>query len=336
MLSGRARAVPEHAFFSAAMKGVRFWGTRGSLPVALTALDVRNKLLATLRAARGRSLAAEPDLEAILVGLPFAVAGTYGGHSSCVQLDTGGPEYFVCDMGSGLRPFGQAAMSRRNGAAQTFHIFLSHLHWDHIMGLPFFVPAFIPGNRVVIYGSHVELEAALRRQQDKPSFPVDFSIFGAKMEFVHLEPGRTREIAGVAVTSMLQRHGGDSYGYRFESQGKVVVYSTDSEHPLAQAEHAERFVRFFRGADLVIFDAMYSLADAISVKADWGHSSNIVGVELCQMAEARHLCLFHHEPVFDDAAIDAVLAETRRLEEITRGATPLHVSAAFDGMEIAL
>jgi ribonuclease BN (tRNA processing enzyme) len=135
---------------------------------------------------------------------------------------------------------------------------------------------------------------------------------------------------------MLQRLAGDSSGYRFEAQGKVVVYSTDSEHPLAQAEHAERFVRFFGGADLVIFDAMYSLADAISVKADWGHSSNIVGVELCQMAEARHLCLFHHEPVFDDAAIDAVLAETRRLEEITRGAIPLHVSAAYDGMEIAL
>ena len=204
-----------------AMKGVRFWGTRGSLPVALTAADVRAKLLAALRAARGRPIATEPDLEAILASLPFAVAGTYGGHSSCVQLDTGGPDYFVCDMGSGLRPFGQAATARRNGVAQTFHIFMSHLHWDHIMGLPFFVPAFIPGNRVVIYGSHLELEAALRRQQDKPSFPVDFSIFGAKLEFVHLEPGRTREIAGVAVTSMLQRHAGDSYGYRFESQGKV-------------------------------------------------------------------------------------------------------------------
>jgi len=318
------------------MKGVRFWGTRGSLPVALTAADVRAKLLATLRAARGRSIAAEADLEAILASLPFAVAATYGGHSSCVELDTGGPDYFVCDMGSGLRPFGQAATARRNGVAQTFHIFMSHLHWDHIMGLPFFVPAFIPGNRVVIHGCHEELESALRRQQERPSFPVDFSIFGAKLEFVRLEPGRTREIAGVAVTPMLQRHAGDSYGYRFESQGKVVVYSTDSEHPLAEAEHAERFVRYFGNADLVIFDAMYSLADAISVKADWGHSSNIVGVELCQMAGARHLCLFHHEPVFDDAAIDAVLAETRRLEEITRGATPLRVSAAFDGMEIAL
>jgi phosphoribosyl 1,2-cyclic phosphodiesterase len=319
------------------MKRVRFWGTRGSLPVALTAAGVRRKLLAALRAARERPLATEADLEQLLDGLPFAVAGTYGGHSSCVQLDTGGSDHFVCDMGSGLRPFGQAAMAQRvGGAAQTFHIFMSHLHWDHIMGLPFFVPAFVPGNRVVIYGSHHELEAALRRQQDKPSFPVDFSIFGAKMEFVHLEPGRRYEVAGVGVTSMLQRHSGDSYGYRFESQAKVVVYSTDSEHPLAQAEHTERFVELFRDADVVIFDAMYSLADAISVKADWGHSSNIVGVELCQRAGARHLCLFHHEPVFDDVAIDAVLAETRRLEEITRGATRLHVSAAYDGLEIDL
>jgi phosphoribosyl 1,2-cyclic phosphodiesterase len=315
---------------------VRFWGTRGSLPVALTAADVHQKLLAALRATRGRALASEADLEAVLAGLPFAIAGTYGGHSSCVQIETGGADYVVCDMGSGLRPFGQAATNRRGGVAQTFHIFVSHLHWDHIMGLPFFVPAFIPGNRVVFYGGHANLEAALRRQQEQPSFPVDFRIFGATLEFVHLEPGRAYDVAGLGVTSMLQRHGGDSYGYRFEGPGGVVIYSTDSEHPLAQPEHTERFVNFFRDADLVVFDAMYSLADAVSVKADWGHSSNVVGVELCQLAGVKHLCLFHHEPVFDDAAIDAVLAETRRLEEITRGARPLHVSAAFDGMEIEL
>ncbi len=143
-------------------------------------------------------------------------------------------------------------------------------------------------------------------------------------------------VAGVQVTTMLQRHSGDSYGYRFEQDGKVVIYSTDSEHPLAQPEHTERFVRFFDRADLVIFDAMYSLADAISVKADWGHSSNIVGVELCQLAGVRRLCLFHHEPVFDDAALDALLAETQRLEQITRGASPLQVLSAYDGLEIIL
>jgi phosphoribosyl 1,2-cyclic phosphodiesterase len=319
------------------VKSVHFWGTRGSLPVALTAAGVRQKLFAVLSAAHGRRLATDVDVERFLDGLPFAMTGTYGGHSSCVQIDTGGPEFVVCDMGSGLRPFGQAMMARRASTGpQRFHIFQSHLHWDHIMGLPFFVPAFIPGNRVVIYGCHEELEYALRRQQERPSFPVDFSIFGATMEFVRLEPERTYDIAGLRVRALLQRHAGDSYGYRFEAQGKALVYSTDSEHPLAEAEHFERFVEFFRDADLVIFDAMYSLADAISVKADWGHSSNVVGVELCQRAGARHLCMFHHEPVFDDAAIDSILAETRRLEEITRGATPLRVSAAYDGLEIPL
>ena len=319
------------------MKSVRFWGTRGSLPVALTAAGVRHKQRELLRTARGLALENDAAIDAFLAAQPFAVAGTYGGHSACVQIDTGGPDFFVCDMGSGLRPFGQAATAARAGRAQTFHIFLSHLHWDHIMGLPFFVPAYIPGNRVVIYGCHAHLEAALRRQQAQPSFPVDFSIFGAAMEFVVLEPGQRREVGGVAVTPMLQRHGGDSFGWRFEAAGRSVVYSTDSEHPLEDPVHTEQCVAFFRDADLVIFDAMYSLADAISVKADWGHSSNVVGVELCQLAGVRHLCLFHHEPVFDDAAIDAVLAETRRLEEITRGRAPaLRVSAAYDGMDIAL
>ena len=319
------------------MNRVRFWGTRGSLPVALTAAGVRQKHAAVLRAADGRSFAGDAEIDAFLDGLPFAAAGTYGGHSSCVEIETGGPEFFVCDMGSGLRPFGLSALARRRGAAgQTFHVFQSHLHWDHIMGLPFFVPAFVPGNRVVVYGGHEHLEYALRRQMEQPSFPVDFSVFGARMEFVRLEPGRPVEVAGVTVSTLLQRHGGDSYGYRFESQGRTVVYSTDSEHPLDDPAHLQRFVEFFRGADLVIFDAMYSLADAITVKADWGHSSNVVGVELCQRAGARHLCLYHHEPVADDAAIDDLLADTRRLEEITRGAAPLRVSAAYDGMEIAL
>jgi phosphoribosyl 1,2-cyclic phosphodiesterase len=318
------------------MMRARFWGTRGSLPVSLTAADVRVKILAALRAARGQPLDTEADLQHVLAGLPFATAGTYGGHSSCVQIETGSFDHFVCDMGSGLRPLGKAMMSQGDAFGQTFHIFLSHLHWDHIMGLPFFVPAYVPGNRVVIYGGHRDIEAALRRQQEAPSFPVDFSIFGARMEFVHLEPGRRHDIQGVGVTPLLQRHTGDSFGYRFESEGKVVVYSTDSEHPLDQPEHTQRFVDFFRDADLVIFDGMYSLADAITVKADWGHSSNMVGVELCQMAGARHLCLFHHEPVADDASLDAVLAETRRLESITRGGGRLRISAAYDGLEIAL
>lgn len=318
------------------MKRVRFWGTRGSLPVALTASDVRGKIVAALRGASGRTFSSDAELDAYVGRLDMAVAGTYGGNSSCVELECGGPDHVLCDLGSGVRPFGQAAIARYGAISQTYHVFMSHLHWDHIMGLPFFTPAYIPGNRIRIYGGHANLEAALRRQQDEPSFPVPFSTFRADIEFVHLEPGRRHDVAGMAVTLKLQRHAGDSYGYRFESQGRSVVYTTDSEHTLVDAAEMDGFVDFFRDADVVVFDAMYSLADAISVKADWGHSSNVVGVDLCQRAGARHLCLFHHEPAFSDETIAGVLADTRRYEEITRFGAPLRITAAYDGMEIDL
>jgi phosphoribosyl 1,2-cyclic phosphodiesterase len=319
------------------MKRIRFWGTRGSLPIALTATEVRRRIITAVREASGRALQSDREIERYVDGLPFDVAGTYGGHTSCVELETGGPDYVLCDLGSGVRPFGEAVLARHGPAQpQTFHVFMSHVHWDHIMGLPFFTPAYIPGNRVRIYGCHAGLEAALRRQMDHPSFPVDFSYLRATIEFVQLEPGTRCDVAGMSVIAKRQRHGGDSYGYRFEANGRAVVYSTDSEHKLADIEESEGFVEFFRNADVVIFDAMYSLADAVSVKADWGHSSNVVAVELCQLARVRHLCMFHHEPASSDAAISTVLADTRRLEEITRADAPLVVTAAYDGMEIDL
>jgi hypothetical protein len=116
---------------------------------------------------------------------------------------------------------------------------------------------------------------------------VDFARLGATIEFVTLDPGREYEVGGLRVRAKRQLHSGDSYGYRFEKDGKAVVYSTDSEHKRDHPAETDAFVEFFRDADLVIFDAMYSLADAVSVKEDWGHSSNIVGVELCQRARQR-------------------------------------------------
>ena len=317
------------------MNRVRFWGTRGSLPVALTAGAVRDKVIAALRGATGRSFSSDHDLEAYVDGLPFVTRGTFGGHSPCVELVTGGADYVLCDLGTGVRAFGHDVLARHGTAPQTFHVFMSHLHWDHIMGFPFFAPAYRPGNRIVIYGGHEALESALRRQQVPPSFPVDFAAFAASIEFVRLERDRDYEVAGLTVRLLLQRHAGDSYGYRFTASDKTVVYSTDSEHTLADLADTRRFVEFFRNADLVIFDAMYSLADSISVKADWGHSSNTVGVDLCHMANARHLCLFHHEPVHSDDAIARVMAETQRYEALARrGQRELRVSAAYDGMEI--
>jgi phosphoribosyl 1,2-cyclic phosphodiesterase len=316
---------------------VKFWGTRGSIPVATTSEAIKQKLVAALTQAVGRQLDTPERIEAFVEReLDWAVRHTFGGNSSCVQLDAGDPYYVLCDLGSGVRALGNHALATRRGESAAYHVFMSHTHWDHIMGFPFFMPAYMPGNVITIYGCHAWLEEAIRRQHGAPSFPVEFSQLGAEVRFVRLEPGRAYDLAGFRVTAKRQHHTGDSYGYRFERDGRVVVYSTDSEHKLGDPEVARAFAEFFRDADLVIFDAQYSLADSISIKEDWGHSSNVVGVELCQMARARHLCMFHHEPTYDDAKIATVLAETRRFEETTRDGHAVQVSAAWDGMEIDL
>jgi phosphoribosyl 1,2-cyclic phosphodiesterase len=316
---------------------VRFWGTRGSIPVALTTADVRDRLAAALVKASGRTFATYEEAHAFATTeLDFSLTHTFGGHTPCVELLPGGDEYFVCDMGSGARPLGVHILARQAGRPATVNVFMSHVHWDHIMGFPFFGPAYVPGTKIRIHGCHDVLEHAFRLQQSPPCFPVEFDQLAATIEFVKLEPDRPASVSGLTVTPHLQLHSGDSYGYRFEHGGKTAVYSTDSEHKLENRAEADGFARFFRDADVVIFDAMYALADAISVKADWGHSSNIVGVELCQMARARHLVLFHHEPANDDATLEGLLKEARRFEELTRTDHALKVSAAYDGLEIDL
>lgn len=317
---------------------VRFWGCRGSLPVALGADGVRAKLRAALRAAAGRDLDLDDAaaLEAFIDTLPFATRGGYGGNSSCVQIEADTEQVVICDLGSGLRALGQSLVEAGQAGGRQFDIFVSHLHWDHIMGLPFFVPAYIPGNRLRIHGCHPHLEAALQRQQAPPSFPVGMDVMAADIEYVILEPGRWYDIGGLRVLAHLQEHAGDSYGYRFEQGGKSVVYSTDAEHKLESAVATAAFVEFIRAADLVIFDAMYSLADAISVKQDWGHSSNIVGVDLCHRGAVRRYCMTHHEPIHDDATIDRLLAETRRYEELVRDQQALEVLSAYDGLVIEI
>jgi phosphoribosyl 1,2-cyclic phosphodiesterase len=319
---------------------LRFWGTRGSLPVALTWRDMRERLARALVAGNGRGLdSIDKAVAFVEQELDPSLSQTFSGHSSCVEFIPPGAapdEYFCCDMGSGARAFGEHVLARQAGAPATIHVFMSHTHWDHIMGFPFFGPAYRKGMRIRIYGCHDTLEQAFRLQQEPPCFPVPFSALGASIEFVRLEPGTPQPFSGFQVFPKKQLHSGDSYGFRITAGGKSFVYSTDSEHKLDQPAASDEFVAFFREADAVVFDAMYSLAEAISVKADWGHSSNVIGVELCQRARARRLVLFHHEPANDDRALARILQETRRLEELTRDAHRLEVLAAYDGLELEL
>ncbi|HXG81071.1 MAG TPA: MBL fold metallo-hydrolase, partial [Sphingomicrobium sp.] len=309
----------------------------GSLPVALTADAVRRKVANALLAANGRQFADRSEAERFVEEeLSFAAGAGYGGATSCVELEAGDGSYFICDMGSGLRQFGLNSMWRNaQGHTKVYNFFLSHLHWDHIMGFPFFVPAFDPGAIIRIHAGHPDAEQALRRQQEEISFPVPFDWLKADIQFVQLNPGETHEVDGMSVETILQSHSHGSYGYRFtDGDGRVAIYSTDSEHKPENMPAESAFISFFREADLVICDTMYSLADSVSMKEDWGHSSNLVAIDLCHEAQAKCLALFHHEPTYDDEDIQRMHEESIRYEELTRQGPPLEVICAYDGLEV--
>lgn len=317
---------------------VRFWGTRGSLPVAARADAVRSKIARALVAANGHSIESLEQASTFIDSeLDFAGSATYGGATACVEIESG-DSFFLCDMGSGLREFGLSAMQRcATGHKRRYNFFQSHMHWDHIMGFPFFIPAFDPGARILIHSAHPDAEEALRRQQEEISFPVQFDMLRASIDFVAMTPGEAIHVDGLTVVAEKQQHSHDSYGYRFtDAAGRTVVYSTDSEHKADNMKDEAAFIEFFRGADLVICDTMYSLADSVSMKEDWGHSSNVVAVDLCHHAGARRLALFHHEPTYDDEAIQRMHQESIRYEELTREDSRLDVLCAYDGLEIHL
>jgi phosphoribosyl 1,2-cyclic phosphodiesterase len=299
---------------------------------------IQAKISSAIKKSRNRLLETDEAIEDFIrKELPFSVRGGYGGNTSCVEI-SGQDEYVLCDAGTGLRDFGNYALraekSGHRNSSGNFHIFMSHLHWDHIQGFPFFTPAYIPGNNINVYGFHADLEQAFVRQQNPPYFPVCLEDMKANIVFHTLEPGRTYDIAGLTVKGIKQNHPGDSYGYRFSKGGKIVVYSTDAEHKREAEETDYHFPDFFRNADLLIFDAQYTLADAIGAKENWGHSNNLMAVELSIQTGVKRLCLFHSEHTYDDETLDCFLDDTRKYLKYHADAYPLQIDLAYDGLEI--
>ncbi|OQY60516.1 MAG: hypothetical protein B6245_01025 [Desulfobacteraceae bacterium 4572_88] len=315
------------------MKAV-FWGTRGSLPASMKAETIKSKIFKAIEAAGDHQLKTKEKIEHFIeTQLPFSVRGGYGTNTSCVEIRDR-DEYIIFDCGTGLRDFGNHIMKTGKIPAR-FHIFMSHVHWDHVCGFPFFVPAFIKGNRVNFYGFH-DLEQVFVSQQEPPCFPVPLSYMQADIRFMKLDPEKEYELAGFRIRALEQHHPQVSYGYRFEKDGKTIVYSSDSEHKEASNQDDYPFLKFFSDADLLIFDTQYSLMEGIYTKEDWGHSSNMLGVELAVRSKVKHLCMFHSEPTHDDETLDRIFGETVKYLSIFDKDCPLKISMAYDGLEVEI
>jgi phosphoribosyl 1,2-cyclic phosphodiesterase len=282
-----------------------FWGTRGSIPT------------------------------------PGPDTARYGGNTACISIDGPAGRLVILDAGSGLRPLGHELMKQRNGPL-TADILLSHTHWDHIQGLPFFKPLSARGTSVSIYGAAQEgvpLKEILGRQMDPMVFPVPLNALAAALTVVEISEGDF-EIDDFRICSFRLRHPGTTLGYRLipKSGGREVAYVTDNELGAGGSyevppDWRARMVEFVQGADTLIHDAMYP-DQIIQARAGWGHSTPRQAVDLAHEASCLRLILFHHEPEHSDDALDRLLEDTRKYA--ARFAPKLRIEAAAEGMTFSL
>ncbi len=284
---------------------VKIWGARGSLPASLTSEQVEAKLITALRGAQGIDLSSDSAVQEYIASLPPLVRGTVGSNTPCVSVQIG-EEVIILDAGSGLRSLGIELMKREFGQGQgTAHIFISHTHWDHIQGLPFFRPALKSGNRIIFYSPIADLVDRLAGQQRPEYFPLALDKMPADIQFITLEENQAITVAGARVSNILQAHPGRAYGYRIESDDAVLVYATDAEYKDLGEAFTRRYTEFMMGADLLIFDAQYTLSDSFKFK-DWGHSSSFIGFDIATRANVRRIALFHLDHTYTDAQIQKI------------------------------
>jgi phosphoribosyl 1,2-cyclic phosphodiesterase len=229
---------------------------------------------------------------------------TAGGNTACVEV-TAGDTRIILDAGSGLRALGGERMAQ---GPRHSTILLSHLHWDHVCGLPFFTPIYVPGHRVEIASGPngvMPTHEAIRSLFKAPFFPVDFADIAGQVSVREL-PGNDRfTIGDITITLARLNHPDPVYGFRLEHAGHAIVYATDTEHFACVDPTLKRLAA---GADILIYDAQYT-PEEYPGKVGWGHSTWQAGADLARAAGVPQLVLFHHDPGRTDAQLAAIEAE---------------------------
>lgn len=253
-----------------------------------------------------------------------------GGNTSCVEVQVG-PTRLILDAGTGIRRLGTELMGAPGPVEAT--LLLSHLHWDHIQGLPFFAPIYVPGTRLRICGEgspELGLREALALQMRPPTFPVLWEDLPSQLSYRSLRHGQRLMIDDVEVRCAKLNHpGGGVLAYRIEHGGRAVVFATDTEHYECVDP---TLLKLALGADVLIYDAQYLpeeyRGEVGMAKVGWGHSTYEAGALLARAAGVGRLVLFHHDPARDDAGVAALEARARAAFE--------HCEAAREGREIVL
>lgn len=295
---------------------------------------MRQKISTVVSRIRPEDLKSPSHREAFLDSLPDWLFGTTGGNTTCLEVRLNDGTTLVFDAGSGIRELARAHMSD-DGLSSTYHLFFTHFHYDHLQGLPFFIPCYIPGTNVRFHSPVENFESAIKQHMVTPYFPVTMDgVMGGNLSFHTLEDGGELRLGPATIRWKAVNHPGGAYAYRIEEEGKVLIFCPDVALGENEFDRTDENRAFFKGAHVLILDAQYTLGEAIE-KFDWGHSSYSLGVDFAAGWEIETLYLFHHEPLYDDRKLHRNLQSARWYAD-RGGHVELAIHLALEGVTGAL
>lgn len=252
----------------------------------------------------------------------------YGGNTTCLEIRLENGTIIILDCGSGLRALGNSLL--REFGEESFHayFFLTHFHWDHIQGIPFFVPLYRKENSFFFHAvkrQETELKGVIEGQLASPYFPVDVTILRSTKHFYDLE-FEPINVNGAVIRSGPLYHPQECVGYRVEADGGVFVLATDTEP--GSPVHDRSVRELAQDADVLVYDAQYTPEQLAGEKKGWGHSTWLEGTRIAKESNVKHLVLFHHDPEHDDAMVDSLVEDARKEFKNSIGAA--------EGVEICL
>lgn len=286
---------------------VKIWGSRGSLPTPLAPLSlekhIRDLFIDFLDQKKGGKTAKKSqDLDYFLDHCARHRFGGYGGNTPCVEVVSKSKQIII-DGGSGIRPLGYEMMngSCGKGTGET-HIFFTHFHWDHLIGLPFFTPFFIPGNQIHVYSVQPELKEIFQTVFKKPFFPVPLEHLPSKIHYHRLEPRQPYVLGDMKITPYQLDHPDPCWGFRIESGGRVYAHCVDTECTRVTKSELGLDLPLYQGVHAMIFDAQYTLMETIE-KVNWGHAAASLGLDIAMREGIERVIFMHHDPASSNEKI---------------------------------
>lgn len=298
---------------------VKLWGVRGSLPSPILPERLRERFEVLLTEFENQR-AVQPNLQPseFVKGLPVSSFGGYGGNTSCAEVTYGNSRLLI-DAGSGLRGFSDQIM-QADPKIQEFHIYFTHFHWDHLIGLPFFVPLYGKGKTIHFYSVDSEMENSLRTLFKKPNFPVPYDVIAPQVKIHRLQPRQVFRVGELACTPYNLDHPDPCWGLRVEAGGKSLAWCVDNEGTRTSRQELGVDLPLYQNADLMVFDAQYTFGEALE-RLNWGHSSAPIGLDIALREGIKQVLFVHHDPSASDEDVKSAEDQTQKyVSELTRAA----------------